>query len=258
MKGNWLLGNLHDSELRELISKGLAFQASPFVIPVLHVYSIKDYLSLIETYIGTENNLVQRPFYLRGQNEDHFLNGRLQILPPAYRRLEWWSLYNRIDTNLAKELRGLLDPWEDCLRKEFGRSFGLAYVKILYFPEDPPNAQRVVTSNLPSVLVVNNILAMAVLQHYGFPTPCLDVTRSPAIALWFALHKAHTVDEGVTYRALESVEHSAVNNIDSLRHLPSVYIFYEFVPEPPTIDYGEFKWLKKISIRPYLQSAASL
>lgn len=46
MKGNWLLGTLDDSELRKLVSKGLAVQALRFVIPVLHAYSTEEYLSL--------------------------------------------------------------------------------------------------------------------------------------------------------------------------------------------------------------------
>lgn len=257
MKGNWLLGTLDDSELRKLISKGLAVQALRFVIPVLHAYSTEEYLSFIKKYISTGDKMIPKYWYFRGQNKDHFYNNRLQVLPPAYRSEYWQLRYDAPDPNRTevKELKALLDPWEKCLRKEIGLQLTKGYSLI----DDLSGNRRIFVSELPTDLVVNNMEFMAVLQHYGFPTPCLDVTKDPLIALWFALHRPHAVDDIVTYKALEPTGHWPADTTNSLWQLPSVYIFHEFPPGCfPTTNYGEFEWLNKITIRPHLQSAASL
>lgn len=257
--GAWLLGMTVPSELRKLMSEGLAVEASSrFVIPILHAHTLDEYLKIIEDKIGTENELVPKPYYLRGQTRDHFPSGnRLEVLPPAYRSLEWRRRY--ISEEKSDELQKFISPWLDCLRREMEIEIGPAYFQEFSLPGDPPIMRRFAKSSLPSDLVINNPGVMAVLQHYGFPTPCLDVTRSPIVALWFALHRSDPVSEGVrAFRPVRYSEGSSSDSLDSLWEIPSVHIFREPPPYSPVIDYGEYDWLNRIAIRPSLQFAASL
>jgi hypothetical protein len=265
LEGNWLLANKKDHELRRLLAEGDAVQTHRFIVPVLHAHSVQEYLAFIETYVGMKNELLQGHYYLRGQNRDYFSpDGHiLQVLPPAYRTRKWWLLYNNNDERRLEKLDRLLAPWkrslEDTGQYRFGRS-GVSYFEKCAFSDDSNMVHRFVISKRPSDLVTSNIVAMAVLQHYGFPTPCLDVTRSPWIALWFALHQTHHIHKGrVMFMSIEGAESSATHNVDCQWHLPSVYIFIEGLePHSPPVDYGDFEWLKQISIRPSAQVAASL
>jgi hypothetical protein len=42
---------------------------------------------------------------------------------------------------------------------------------------------------------------LALLQHYGVPTPALDVTYDPLIALWFATYRFISIKERAGYYA---------------------------------------------------------
>jgi hypothetical protein len=43
---------------------------------------------------------------------------------------------------------------------------------------------------------LGDLVKLALAQHYGLPTPALDVTADPVIALWFALHKLGSSPSG--------------------------------------------------------------
>lgn len=59
----------------------------------------------------------------------------------------------------------------------------------------------------------------AVLQHYGFNTPWLDVVDDLHVALWFALNARHSVDGGrVTYERAPS-EHGRITLIATPRNV---------------------------------------
>ena len=42
-----------------------------------------------------------------------------------------------------------------------------------------------------------DLIKLGLAQHYGLPTPALDLTRDPTIALWFALHELRPTKPGV-------------------------------------------------------------
>jgi FRG domain len=44
-----------------------------------------------------------------------------------------------------------------------------------------------------------DLIKLALAQHYGLPTPALDVTKDPKVALWFALNRLRIEDEGVLH-----------------------------------------------------------
>ncbi|HNP82743.1 MAG TPA: FRG domain-containing protein [Nitrospira sp.] len=46
---------------------------------------------------------------------------------------------------------------------------------------------------------IDHLDGVAVLQHYGWPTPLVDVTGTPEVALFFALHGASVGSRGVVY-----------------------------------------------------------
>ena len=46
---------------------------------------------------------------------------------------------------------------------------------------------------------INQLEGMAVLQHYGWPTPLIDLTGTPEVAVFFALQNAEVGDRAVIY-----------------------------------------------------------
>ena len=46
---------------------------------------------------------------------------------------------------------------------------------------------------------INQLEGMAVLQHYGWPTPLIDLTGTPEVAVFFALRNAKVGDRAVIY-----------------------------------------------------------
>ena len=71
---------------------------------------------------------------------------------------------------------------------------------------------------------------MLLLQHYGCPTPWVDITHDCGIALWFALHRLDRLDEG-TFKA-ERV--GAVGN--NPEEWPTIYVFALNPKLHPVID----------------------
>ncbi len=47
--------------------------------------------------------------------------------------------------------------------------------------------------------MIDHLDGVAVLQHYGWPTPLIDVTGTPEVAVWFALHGASVGSLAVVY-----------------------------------------------------------
>jgi len=71
---------------------------------------------------------------------------------------------------------------------------------------------------------------MLLLQHYGCPTPYLDITHQTHIALWFALHKLTSVSEGkIKAERIRSIEGSP-------EEWPTIYIFLLDPSLHPVID----------------------
>jgi tetratricopeptide (TPR) repeat protein len=87
------------------------------------------------------------------------------------------------------------------------------------------------------------------MQHYGFPTDFLDVTRDPAIALWFALHCGREDERGlITYS-----RHQWTGDTD-FDHWPSIYLM--FLPRSQMIDLTDGCISQFTSTRVFRQKAA--
>jgi len=87
------------------------------------------------------------------------------------------------------------------------------------------------------------------MQHYGFPTDFLDVTRDPAIALWFALHCARGDERGlITYS-----RHQWTGDTD-FDQWPSIYLM--FLPRSQMIDLTDGCISQFTSTRVFRQKAA--
>ena len=72
------------------------------------------------------------------------------------------------------------------------------YFSVTYPIEDNDMAKHPFPIRVTSSGLIEHSVNLT-LQHYGIPTNChLDVTYNPEIALWFAIHKIITNDEGIT------------------------------------------------------------
>lgn len=256
-------------ELSELLKKGKAVKTDRyFVIRQVHVYSLKEYLDTVTHF---RSLIGEHVLLFRGQNKDYFEKDRLVVLPPAYRNERLMAMYvpflrasdkALLSSELAAfrkypdmydELIKALSPWEEVLS-----IFNLDYksgVTLMYREKDDTIPMvRFAQDRTASTRVVSNPNLMALLQHYGFPTPCLDVTSDPIVALWFALHSPNVNDKGeIFYTRFKDV--TLDNNIKINYTVPSVYIYIVF---SHVYDLTKIENIRGIAGRPFIQSGFSL
>jgi hypothetical protein len=209
------------------------------------VSTLTEYLDLVRRYrqlVADTDNVV---LLFRGQTRDHLhsigqlgnllpaaFRGQLSLLPAAFRTtasyLDW--------STDSQQLRDAVIPWFNCL----------ADIGIVPRVRDPRHTARVIRT--PEIL--------AVLKHYGFSTPSLDVTSNPLVALWFATNRAHKDPDGVWHFTALSTSTDTSNPVA----LPSVYIFlqWSFLETCPVVDLTGLQKLHGHASRPFAQSAVAL
>lgn len=84
-----------------------------------------------------------------------------------------------------------------------------------------------------------------VLQHYGAPTPFVDVTRDIRVAEWFALDRLHVDAHGVL----------TAERATGRSHAPVIYVLFSLEDLTPLVDTAELVTAEE-SLRPHRQSCA--
>lgn len=242
-----------EKELLTLLETGMAVKTDDaWVIRQVHVYSVPEFLTMVHKYCGYIPSGKSHVCLFRGQTRDYFDGNHLSIAPVAYRKAKWKKMYY----SNKKELFEALSPWEYVLSNIF--SLNLRSGAVFTFQEegdDPRVIRRFAIDATPDGRISFNPTLMALLQHYGFPTPCLDVTSDPLIALWFSLHKADIRDGKIFYTPIADVFGN--NQPDVNFKQPSVYVYLEnlnnFVYDLTQIDN-----IQEVAGRPFVQHAFSL
>ncbi len=125
----------------------------------------------------------------RGQTRDYFVDGELRVLPAAFRQEGTpFSGYTTREV-VEAQLRPWLTLLDETLQLDIGYSLTYCEIEeghgIVRF-QQPPQLSKEFSSEV----------LLGILQHYGFPTYCIDVTPDPLIAAWFALHVGIRSPEG--------------------------------------------------------------
>jgi hypothetical protein len=86
-----------------------------------------------------------------------------------------------------------------------------------------------------------------ILQHYGAPTPFVDVTHDVRIAEWFALHQISVQEDGL----------SSGGMVDPPYREPAIFVFLTLDGLVPIVDTGQLTTPEE-ALRPHRQACAVL
>jgi hypothetical protein len=221
-------------------------------VPRHIAYTPRDLESFLAEYRRFAEKLASRCL-LRGQNCDYFdAHGDFCVLPSAFRTLKLRGLFAWIPR--GSRLDQQLSVWDTVLC-----SVGIdveSRVKKKLPLEDGGNVY--LHAREAAVRIASNPELGAILQHYGFPTPHLDVTSSAAVALYFALHKAKKTRAGLCF---EPIETNQLDPRSPVERFPSVHVYFSsahFDLHAETIDLCSLPDLVKVAQRPVAQHAYSL
>src|SRR6185436_13764603 len=235
---------LTDEAIKHLEMCGDAIKVGPdAIIPQHHAATFKQYLAIVNHYQRQARLFTRVGCFLRGQTDTYFgPGGYLNASPAALRpSAEGTPFFGCTD---AESVMQQIGPWLQVLGDELEIDIGDC---LRYSPVGPGEDYGFVRFLQPSALGgkhSSNALE-AILQHYGFPTYCLDVTVSPLVAAWFALHKAHRTEKGeITYSpklAPPADIRSKVQTSEDLASVSSVLVYLQWWDERewPVIDLGK-------------------
>lgn len=199
-------------------------------IPVVTAGSLDAYLALAEqSQVAGEYVTL-----FRGQTRD-YLDDRtgISFLPAAFRTRE--SASEWMLPRFSEEMQRGVTVWLDCLEEH-----GI----VSRFVDPRASAQILRT---PEIL--------AVMKHYGFPTPSLDASADPLVALWFATHNAVCTANRWSHEPFVRPGPGSETT-----DLPSVYVFQQRIDEQdvPVVDLRGLEALRDVAERPFAQTAFGL
>src|ERR1700740_3166527 len=127
----------------------------------------------------------------RGQTRDYCTGIASRVIPAGFRGDNTWADPVRLGDHLRHEAAA----WEVVLLHLLGATKeSFAFWHTFRGRGDEPDFYF---NRSPTAKLVGDPRFLAVLKHYGFPTPNLDVTTDLRVALWFALHRAHLGSDGL-------------------------------------------------------------
>ena len=187
---------------------------------------------------------IQMKCVFRGQWREYTdANGFISATPAA------WRSDLRMQYELDEpELHDKLQPWAEVI-EEMGvpSDTGLVDMRPI---DETGGGWRFYKDRRSGGRVVSNPYLMALLMHYGFPTPSLDVTPDPLVAPWFALHRA--IPDSPNQVHYEGTQSDAAKD-------PTVYAYLQpHRADNPVIELAGLSELGGISFRPARQSASAL
>jgi hypothetical protein len=189
----------------------------------------------------------------RGQNRDYFEEGVLSVLPVACRN------QGRAASQLLSGRGPLVkaaDTWCGIIEKSFNLDMRKGFAFMPDKCAGAPVAFHVIDRSVSARLSYNLHYA-GLLQHYGFPTPNLDLSEDPIIGLWFALNKASREEGRLIFSHLhESTER--ILDASSFGEGPSVYVYLENIETSKVMDLRQCPGLSSVAVRPERQKAYSL
>lgn len=227
---------------------------------------VESYAALVQLARSWEEEIAasQRPGVLlfRGQTRDYCKGIASRVIPAGFRGDNTWA----DPAKMGDHLRAEAAKWEAVVASLLGiPSREFAFSHICQGRGDSSEMKRFYLNRSPTAKLIGDPRFLAVLKHYGFPTPNLDVTTDLRVALWFALHRARTGSDGLIHFSpvANQVQPASVLNgtaaarAEWLATTPSVYVFAEWHDES-TIDLTKLEGLSAIARRPSRQAAWSL
>jgi hypothetical protein len=189
---------------------------------------------------------------LRGQSCDYFDDhGDLYVQPCAFRTPKLRKLFAWIPG--GSRLDEQLSLWDTILS-----SVGIDVDSRVKHKLRLENGGKVfLEARDAAVRIASNPQLGAILQHYGFPTPHLDVTSSAAVALYFALHKATKTRAGLLFKPVETKQ---LDSISLIEPFPSIHVYFSsdhLDMGAECIDLCSLPDLVKVARRPTAQHAYS-
>ena len=153
---------------------------------------------------------------LRGQNCDYLDDdGNLCVEPSAFRTPKLRKLFAWVPGR--SRLDEQLSLWDKILS-----SVGIDVDSRVKHKLRLENGGKVfLEARHAAVRIASNPQLGAILQHYGFPTPHLDVTSSAPVALYFALHKATKAPAGLCFKRVETKQ---LDSISLIEPFPSIHV----------------------------------
>ena len=238
-----------------------------FLIPQYQAFCLSDFTQIVDKFRARESPGFISCFF-RGQTRDYFDEaGSLGCLPSGYRNAKWLNRYKGMwfdemghlvddGAQLEKELA----VWEKILVGEFG----VNVASQLGFERKPEKIEggyllSSYVDTSPRASISTNIMLLSICQHYGFPTPSLDVTSDPLVALWFALHTCRASRGKFRYETVTPlVGPRPKGPPQEQADIPSVLIFLQNPRFSAVNVLTSVKTLEGVAHRPFRQKAVLL